>query len=90
MRLASVITAIESHLKCSMFLQFTAGTDSACIHIASIYGLVEDFHISAKEYIKEIKVVGYWRPKLVFKWPSLIITNVMTKIEFTPPESHNL
>ena len=82
-------SAIEGHLKCSMFLQFTAGTDSACVRIASIYGLVEDFHFSVKEYIKEIKVVGYWRPKLVFKWPSLIITNVMTQIEFTPSESHN-
>ena len=53
------------------------------VEICKLYGSVEDYVNTATEFIEDIKIEGWLRPTMKFKWENLKFVDQITQAEFT-------
>jgi len=63
-------------------IEFSTRNDYCYVHILNLSGSIDDYTISAKEFIKDITIEGWLKPVLKYNWSSLTLIDQSTANEF--------
>jgi len=62
----------------NLCFEFSSKEECCYVHVKKLYGAKQDYTLEAKEFIKHIKIQGWFKPVLKYDWSSLILIDNAT------------
>ena len=67
----------------TLAIEIVSNSEYYYVDLCTLNGAMEDYEVSASEFIKNITIQGWIRPTLNFKWEKLTCTNLVTHVKTT-------